>query len=92
MTGDAFYTPAMKRWLGGYEPVLGPELAAKRSTSEISRKSSEARMKQAIDGTGWGTGTMEGLGQATGEKARLGGLGNTHRPGMAQVHQGKRSR
>lgn len=89
MTGR-FYTPALKRWLGGYEPVLGPEMAAKRGASEISRKSSEARMKQAVDGTGWGTGTMEGLSAKSSEGGRPGALSNSHRPGMAQVHQGRR--
>lgn len=83
---SSYYTPAMRRWMGGYEPKLAHQMASERSSSAIRQQSSEARMKQARGGTGWGTGTLEGIGENT----RAGGLSNTPRAHMAQVHQGKR--
>lgn len=82
--GFKFYTDAMRKFMGGYEPVIAGELMAKRSTADISRQSSESRMKQAATGTGWGTGTLEGLGV----DKRRDKPNNNSRAHMAQVHQG----
>lgn len=60
----SYYTEAMRSWMGGYQPILGDEMGKQRSISEVSRKSSEARIRQADAGKGWGAGTIEGLGSS----------------------------
>lgn len=83
--GFRFYTPALQRWLGGYQPVLADELISKRSTVEQSRTSSRNRDAAMKKGSDWAHGTIPGLSKnadqmnaqlrKTGRILKSGGLG-----------------
>jgi len=70
-----FYTAAMKRWLGGYEPVL----AKQHAKVNYSANATAARERDRAKGKPWAVGTVEGLkrdqaAQDKRAKVRRGGL------------------
>ena len=60
-----WYTPEMKAWLGGYEPVAAAEQIGKLSAYKKGLISRKAREAAAAANIGWGAGTIEGLGKNT---------------------------
>lgn len=60
-----WYTPEMKRWLCGYEPVAAAEHIGKLSAYKKGLISRKAREAAAAANIGWGAGTIEGMGKNT---------------------------
>lgn len=60
--GYEFYTAAMRKWLGGYVPILAAEMCRKKGSGGNSRQSTETRNKAMFAGEAWATGTIPGLG------------------------------
>ena len=63
--GHQFYTDAMRKWLGGYEPILAAEMCRNGRGHNASAAASAARDKGLKFGEVWATGTLYGLGPET---------------------------
>ncbi len=61
IAATVFYTPAMRAWLHGYQPVLADQMLAGRSAVRDREAASRSRDAQIENGTGWGTGTLSAL-------------------------------
>jgi len=61
----SFYTPAMRKWLGGYEPVAAAQMMRGYSPAERSAAVSARREEGLAAGEEWARGTIPSL---TGDK------------------------
>ncbi len=58
---DSFYTPAMRRWLGNYQPVVAAEMLKGYNPRERSAQVSEQRERAMAGGEEWARGTIPGM-------------------------------
>jgi len=70
-TEHTFYTAALKRWMGGYEPVLADMILGNYSTVERSKQVSQRRDAAMAAGEDWAKGTIPGIGKAVDEGRRM---------------------
>jgi hypothetical protein len=60
---DSFYTPAMRKWLSGYQPVLATEMMRGYVPVDRSKQVSQRRTEARAAGEEWATGTITGMGK-----------------------------
>lgn len=60
-----WYTPEMKRWLCGYEPMAFSDRTVGLTPYKKGVLSRQVREAAQAAGIGWGAGTIEGLGKNT---------------------------